>query len=68
MPDLRKMTPDDELTMKKELYRVFSFYIPLTRILEVGDMKYKKFKNTPLFERLYHHVTSTETMEAIICL
>jgi hypothetical protein len=68
MPDLKKMNPKDELIMKKELYRAFSFYIPLTRILEVGDMKHKKYKNTPLFERLYHHVTAIETMESIIFL
>lgn len=67
MPRARDFKEDtNEEFMKKELYRLFHFYIPLTRILEVGDFHNKSFKDSHLFKRLMAYVTSDETIEAVI--
>lgn len=68
MPDAKDLSDDNDIVMKKALYRVFNFYIPLARILEVGDMKNKSFKKNPLFEKLYTHITAIEAMDSIITL
>jgi len=47
MPRPRDFTLNsNEDFRKKELYRVFNFYIPLIRILEVGNFKTKSYKDT----------------------
>lgn len=66
MPRARDFHNNSDLTFRKrEMYRLFNFYIPLTRILEVGDFKGKSFKDTHLFRRLMAYVTGDETVEAI---
>jgi len=67
MPRPRDFTLNsNEEFRKKELYRVFNFYIPLIRILEVGNFKTKSYKDTHIFRRLFSYVTSDEVIEAII--
>lgn len=62
--DFPKNTQDD--FRKREMYRLFNFYIPLTRILEVGTYKGESFKESNIFRRLFAYVTGEETIEAII--
>lgn len=66
LPPPNEFRSRDDLLVRKNLYRLFNFYIPCTRILEIGDATHKKFKETDLFRKLYHLVCSQEIMRSII--
>jgi hypothetical protein len=60
MPHARDLRSKDENYIKKEMYKLFNFYIPLTRILEGGDFGKLSHKDTKLFRKLYAYVTSDD--------
>lgn len=68
MPKIQNFKGDNDRIFKRELYRVFSFYIPLLRMFEFGDLKNKVYKENPIYKKLYDYITSTETAEAIVNL
>jgi hypothetical protein len=66
MPHGRDLRSKDENFTKKELYKLFNFYIPLTRILEGGDFGKISHKDTKLFRKLYAYATSDDVWDAVI--
>ena len=58
----------DEITTKKELYRLFNFYIPIWKILRISDQKLNTFTISDLYTNWYHHATSDVMMDQIINL
>lgn len=66
MPHPRDLRSNDEIFIKRELYRLFNFYIPCARILEGGDFKKVSHKDTQLFKRIYAYITSDEICDTII--
>lgn len=68
MPQIKNFKADNDKIFKRELYRVFSYYIPLLRMFEIGDMKNKVYKDNLIYKKLYDYITATETAEAIVNL
>jgi hypothetical protein len=60
MPHARDLRSKDENFTKKQMYKLFNFYIPLTRILEGGDFGKTSHKDTQLFRKLFAYVTSDD--------
>ena len=56
----------DELNVKKELYRLFNFYIPMWKMLVVYDPK--NYMNYELYQSVANHVSSDVMTELIIGL
>lgn len=65
VPNKRDLQTDEE-TMKKELYRLFNFYIPLLRIIETDMSSNKKFRESELYKKVVKYATSDEMIDSII--
>jgi len=65
LPNKRDLQSDENL-LKKELYRLFNFYIPLLRIFETDISKEKKFRELEIYKKIYKYITSNELIECII--
>jgi hypothetical protein len=62
VPDKRDLNVDDNMT-KKELYRLFNYYVPLLRIFETDMSSSKKFRDTETYKKILKYVTSSEMID-----
>ena len=68
IPSEAKVNEFDDNTTKKELYRLFSFYIPIWKILRFNDPNLNSLIHDQLYISSFAHCTSSPMMDQIINL
>lgn len=68
IPSEEKIKQFDDIATKRELYRLFNFYIPIWRILRLNDPQLNSYTQDELYNSWLHHCTSIAVMEQIINL
>lgn len=68
LPSVRQLDSEDENTVNKWLYRLFTFYVPMLRILEIDGRSHGNFRSKDLYVGIKDYVSSEKVATKIVDL